>query len=114
MLLWFSVSGSATTKTAPLLRNFSKQSTATKMLLPNFKYPGLKYKYSKAQKKVDFHTDVYKGIKRKATHPENNLLPDFYFTDFITLRCFKGSLVYGIATAYCIQRHTHLHLYQLF
>lgn len=114
MLLWFSASGYATNKTVPLLRNFSKQSTATKVLLPNFKNSGLKFKYSKVHKKVDFRVDVLKGIKRKATNQENNLLPDFYFTDFITLRCYKGSLIYGIATAYCIQRHTYLHLYQLF
>lgn len=57
---------------------------------------------------------VKKKIKSRATTLEQSTIKAPYFSNLVNFKRYKKSLIYGIASAYQIQRHTHLHLYQLF
>nr|WP_241774396.1 hypothetical protein [Flavobacterium sp. Root935] len=65
-------------------------------------------------KESDLHFIVKKKVKYRATTSESSTLKAPYFTKLVHFKIFKNRLIYGIATTYQIQRHTHLHLYQLF
>lgn len=117
IFLCISVLGNANGKAVPLFRVFSTQSTFTKALTANVT-PGSKYSkkqsYLKFQKKINFKAFYTKGMKRKALQLESNVLPEFYKSDFVTIKVFKELRIYGLAIVYYIARHTYLHLYQLF
>lgn len=67
-----------------------------------------------AANKIDLHTKVKKKVKYRATTSDPFILKTVYFHQLICIGIFKNSLIYGIAKLYQVQRHTHLHLYQLF
>ncbi|PIF71224.1 hypothetical protein CLU99_1989 [Flavobacterium sp. 2] len=65
-------------------------------------------------KDLDIHFIVKKKMKSRAVSSDSNILKSLYFTKLVHFKVFEDSLIYGIANIYQIQRHTHLHLYQLF
>ena len=65
-------------------------------------------------KEIHIHYVVKKKVKFRATTSEFSTLKPPYYSNLIKFRNQKRSLIYGIASIYQIQRHTHLHLYQLF
>ncbi|BFM45187.1 hypothetical protein CFS9_38280 [Flavobacterium sp. CFS9] len=65
-------------------------------------------------KDLDIHFIVKKKIKHRATTSDSSTLKTPYYTKLVPFRIFNDRLIYGMATVYQIQRHTHLHLYQLF
>lgn len=65
-------------------------------------------------KDLDVHFTVKKKIKYRATTSGSSTLKTPYYSKLVHFKIFKNRLIYGIATIYLIQRHTHLHLYQLF
>ena len=65
-------------------------------------------------KNLEIHFIVKKKIKYRATTSDSNILKTLYFSKLLNFKILEDSLIYGIATIYQIQRHTHLHLYQLF
>lgn len=67
-----------------------------------------------ASKDLDIHYTVKKKIKYRATTLDSSTLKAPYHTKLVHFTIFKDALIYGLASAYQIQRHTHLHLYQLF
>ena len=105
-------------RTAPVRRDFTASRTITKFQLPHVKFllknRGVKLHYGKPQKKTDLKSHLSKGIKRKATSPESNILPDFYYSEFVTITSFLDNKIHGLTVLYYIQRHSYLHLYQLF
>ena len=78
------------------------------------KKPIISYVNLTDSKEVDIHTKVKKKIKYRATTLENSTLRTFYYSKLINFKIFKSRSLYGMATIYQIQRHTYLHLYQLF
>lgn len=68
-----------------------------------------------SSKVLKVHYVVKKKIKHRATTLEQSTLKSPpYFSDLVNFKLYKKSLIYGIASIYQIQRHTYLHLYQLF
>lgn len=67
-----------------------------------------------SSKNLEVHYKLKKKIKNRATTLEQSTIRAPYFSNLINFRLYKKSLFYGIASTYQIQRHTHLHLYQLF
>ena len=65
-------------------------------------------------KDLDIHFTVKKKIKYRATTSESTILRTPHLTKLVNFKIFKNRLIYGIASIYQIQRHTYLHLYQLF
>ncbi len=65
-------------------------------------------------KTIDLHCIAKKKIKGRATNEEQSTIKAPYFSNLINFKLYKKSLIYGIASIYQIERHTHLHLYQLF
>ncbi|MCP2025379.1 hypothetical protein L1276_000519 [Flavobacterium sp. HSC-32F16] len=65
-------------------------------------------------KELQIHYVVKKKIKFRATTLDSSTLRPPYYSNLIKFRNYKRSLIYGIASIYQIQRHTYLHLYQLF
>ncbi len=118
ILLLLSYQGNAFGKAAPIIRKFSADQTYTKQTsvfskLVIFKQSA-KLKYYKPQKSAKLRVPLTKSLKRKATSLDNNLLANFYCTNYVTIRYFGDALIYGITVTYTISRHSYLHLYQLF
>lgn len=67
-----------------------------------------------SDKSLEMHYTVKKKIKSRATTLEQSTIKAPYFSNLINFKLYKRSLIYGIASIYQVQRHTHLHLYQLF
>ncbi|WP_163399000.1 hypothetical protein [Flavobacterium fluviatile] len=67
-----------------------------------------------AANELQFHYTAKKKIKYRATTLDNNTLKSPYYSNFVKFKLCKSRLIYGIASIYQIQRHTYLHLYQLF
>lgn len=67
-----------------------------------------------AATKIDLHTKVKKKVKYRATTSDPFILKRANFHQLIRFGIFKNSLIYGIAKLYQVERHAHLHLYQLF
>lgn len=67
-----------------------------------------------AAKKLQIHYTVKKKIKYRATTSENSTVKPPYCSNLVKFTLYKRRLIYGIASIYQIQRHTYLHLYQLF
>lgn len=65
-------------------------------------------------KTIDLHSIVKKKIKGRATTLEQSTIKAPYFSNLVNFKLYKKSLIYGIASIYQVQRHTYLHLYQLF
>lgn len=65
-------------------------------------------------KEIHIHYFVKKKLKYRATTLDCSTLKAPYYSNLIKFRNYKKSLIYGIASIYQIQRHTYLHLYQLF
>ncbi len=65
-------------------------------------------------KTIDLHCIVKKKIKGRATTLEQSTIRVPYFSNLVNFKLYKKSLIYGIAKIYQVQRHTYLHLYQLF
>lgn len=67
-----------------------------------------------SDKSLEMHYNIKKKIKSRATTLEQSTIKAPYFSNLINFKIYKRSLIYGIASIYQIQRHSHLHLYQLF
>ncbi|TPG44094.1 hypothetical protein [Flavobacterium pectinovorum] len=67
-----------------------------------------------AANKTDLHIKVKKKVKYRATTSDPFILKRAYSHQLIRFGIFKNSLIYGIAKLYQVDRHAHLHLYQLF
>lgn len=67
-----------------------------------------------SSKNLEVHYKIKKKIKARATTLEQSTIKAPYFSNLVNFRLYKKSLIYGIASVYQVQRHTHLHLYQLF
>ena len=67
-----------------------------------------------SSKNLEIHYKVKKKIKARATTLEQSTIKAPYFSNLINFKLYKKSLIYGIASLYQVQRHTYLHLYQLF
>jgi len=67
-----------------------------------------------SSKNLEVHNVVKKKIKSRATTLEQSTIKAPYFSSLINFKLYKKSLIYGIASIYQVQRHTYLHLYQLF
>ncbi len=67
-----------------------------------------------SSKSVDLHCVVKKKIKGRATTLEQSTIKAPYYSNLINFKLYKKSLIYGIASIFQLERHTHLHLYQLF
>ncbi|PAM93290.1 hypothetical protein B4N84_18715 [Flavobacterium sp. IR1] len=64
---------------------------------------------------LEVHYKVKKKTKCRATTLEQSTTIKIpYFSNLVNFKLYKKSLIYGIASIYQIQRHTYLHLYQLF
>lgn len=118
VLLLLSVSGVASGKAEPAVRNFTAQRISVKELPAGtsifFRDETKMLPYFKFDKKENARSLFAKGMRRKALPLETNLLPDFYYREFVTVRCFHDSMIYSLIVRYTISRHTYLHLYQLF
>ncbi len=88
-----------------LYKNFCELTTAD---IPQFLSSDL------LNKEIHIHYVVKKKLKFRATTSECSTLRSPYYSNLIKFRNYKRSLIYGIASIYQIQRHTYLHLYQLF
>lgn len=67
-----------------------------------------------SSKSLDLHCIVKKKIKGRATTLEQSTIKAPYFSNLVNFKLYKKSLIYGIASTFQVERHTHLHLYQLF
>jgi len=67
-----------------------------------------------SSKNLEVHYKLKKKIKSRATTLEQSTIKAPYFSNLINFKLYKKSLIYGIASIYQVQRHTYLHLYQLF
>ncbi|MEL1253515.1 hypothetical protein AAEO57_07010 [Flavobacterium sp. DGU38] len=65
-------------------------------------------------KNLKVHYIIKKKIKSRATTLEQSTIKAPYFSNLVNFKLYKKSLIYGIASVYHFQRHTYLHLYQLF
>lgn len=65
-------------------------------------------------KDLDIHFIAKKKLKGRTAASDNSILKSLFYTKLVHYKIFKNNLIYGIATIYQIERHTHLHLYQLF
>lgn len=63
---------------------------------------------------VDLHFILKNKIKKRVLGSETNELKYAYDTNLVRLKTLKDNLIYSSATLLKSQRHTHLHLYQLF
>ncbi|KIA99560.1 hypothetical protein B8T70_02600 [Flavobacterium sp. AJR] len=62
---------------------------------------------------LDVHF-IIKKIKNRIVSSESSALKKDYYTQLVHFKVLKDNVIYSIATIYENQRHTHLHLYQLF
>lgn len=67
-----------------------------------------------SSKNLKVHYIIKKKIKARATTLEQSTIKAPYFSNLVNFKLYKKSLIYGIASIYQVQRHTYLHLYQLF
>jgi len=118
LLLWFCFFGNAYAKAEPIFRTFTTGRTFTKVQVPYVKSllkdAGQKLQYSKPHKDTRLKSSFSKGMKRKATSPDSDTLPEFYTSEFVTIRSYQDTKIHGITVLYDVLRHLYLHLYQLF
>lgn len=67
-----------------------------------------------AYKDANVREIVKKKIRYRATTSESSTLRTPYLIKLMHFKAFKNRLIYGMSSIYHIQRHTYLHLYQLF
>lgn len=65
-------------------------------------------------KDLDIHYKIKKKVRFRATTSQNCTLKTPYCSKLVSFIICRASLIYGVAVIYQIQRHTYLHLYQLF
>ena len=65
-------------------------------------------------KDLDIHYKIKNKVRFRATTSESCTLKTPYCSRLVSFVIGKTRLIYGVAVIYHIQRHTHLHLYQLF
>ncbi|MDW8850701.1 hypothetical protein SD960_11400 [Flavobacterium sp. MMLR14_040] len=65
-------------------------------------------------KDLDVHYKIKKKVRFRATTSQSCTLKTPYYSKLVNFIICKTRLIYGIATLYQVERHTHLHLYQLF
>lgn len=65
-------------------------------------------------KDLDIHYKIKNKVRFRATTSESCTLKTPYYSKFVSFVIGKTRLIYGVAVIYQIQRHTYLHLYQLF
>lgn len=63
---------------------------------------------------VDVHFVVKNKIKKRVPSSETSSIKNTDYSNLVCFKTLKDSIIYSIATIYENQRHTHLHLYQLF
>lgn len=63
---------------------------------------------------VDVHFLVKNKIKKRVQNSETSSIKNTDYSNLVCFKTLKDSIIYSIATIYENQRHTHLHLYQLF
>ncbi|KRB58523.1 hypothetical protein ASD98_23535 [Flavobacterium sp. Root186] len=63
---------------------------------------------------LDIHYKFKKKVRFRATTAESSHIKTPYYSKFLSFLICKSNLIYGVAVIYQIERHTHLHLYQLF
>lgn len=118
LLLWLCFFGNAHAKAEPIFRTFTTTRTFTKAQVAHvkslLKYASQKPYYGKLHKDTRLKSSLSKGMKRKATSPDSDTLPEFYTSEFVTIRSYQDTKIHGITVLYHIQRHLYLHLYQLF
>lgn len=118
LLLWLCLFGNAYAKSEPIFRTFTTGRTFTKIQFPYIKWllkdSSQKLRYAKPHKNTELKTPFSKGMKRKATSPESDTLPESYTSEFVTIRSYQDTKIHGLTVLYDVQRHLYLHLYQLF
>jgi len=67
-----------------------------------------------SSKNLEVHYKLKKKMKCRATTLEQSTIKAPYFSNLVNFKLYKETLIYGIASIYHIERHPHLHLYQLF
>ncbi|PBI94269.1 hypothetical protein BSF41_00180 [Flavobacterium sp. ACN2] len=67
-----------------------------------------------SSKNLEVHYKLKKKMKCRATTLEQSTIKAPYFCNLVNFKVYKETLIYGIASIYHIERHPHLHLYQLF
>ncbi|WP_433830172.1 hypothetical protein [Flavobacterium anhuiense] len=67
-----------------------------------------------SSKNLEVHYKLKKKMKCRATTLEQSTIKAPYFSNLVNFKLAKETLIYGIASIYHIERHPHLHLYQLF
>lgn len=109
LLLFFAVLSREGQSCQQVLTGFEMQQVYLKFQTPHFIDSG-----SFWANKTDLHAKVKKKVKYRATTSDSFILKTAYFYQLIRFGIFKNSLIYGIAKLYLVERHAHLHLYQLF
>lgn len=85
----------------------SKSLSALKITKTNF------YDVAKS-KDVDIHYKIKKKVRFRATTSQSCTLKTPYYSKLVSFVICKSRLIYGIVVIYQIERHSYLHLYQLF
>lgn len=109
LLLFFAFISREGQSCQQVLTGLEIQQVYTKFQTPHFIDAG-----SLAANTTDLHAKVKKKVKYRATTSDPLILKTTYFYQLIRFGIFKNSLIYGIAKLYQVERHAHLHLYQLF
>lgn len=65
-------------------------------------------------KDLDIHYKIKRKARLRAITSESSILKTPYYSKLVSFIICKSRLIYGVVTIYQIERHTHLHLYQLF
>jgi hypothetical protein len=65
-------------------------------------------------KDLDVHYKIKNKVRYRATASESSSLKTPYYSKLVSFIICKSRLIYGVAVLYQIERHTYLHLYQLF
>ena len=63
---------------------------------------------------VDMHFLIKNKIKKRVLSSETNSIKNIDYSNLVCFKALKNNIIYSISTIFENQRHTHLHLYQLF
>lgn len=67
-----------------------------------------------AMNDMEMHFLVKNKIKKRVLSSDTNSIKNADYSNLVCFKTLKDNIIYSIATIYENQRHTHLHLYQLF
>lgn len=76
--------------------------------------PQVESSYLSMSNDMDIHFVAKKNLKNRTANTASSILKNLYHIDLVSFKVLKNGLIYGIATIYQVQLHSHLHLYQLF